>query len=236
MQKIEEKFEDFVIDNNFTNDNFRYWSIFLDNLFPILTDLTQSFRQGDWNKHLSAVRRAIPLFFAFGHTNYSRWTPIYYEECLNLEKKYPLLHTKFIVGDFVVAHSYRKGSSVPIDQALESAYNKPAKGPGGIIAKWNLIKHEKAGYTEFMNSVCDLAYNDEYTIHHELSNTFTNEEEKNVKTLFDFLSERGGVFKNGPLSNIISGEEYDPKSRDFFIDCMKIEEMISIMILDKNEL
>ena len=52
-------------------------------------------------------------------------------------------------------HSSRKGSAVPIDQALEKAYSKPAKSSVGIIGftrrkeaicKWNLIKHEKAKY------------------------------------------------------------------------------------------
>ena len=52
-------------------------------------------------------------------------------------------------------HSSRKCSAVSMDQALEKAYNKPAKLSAGIIGftrrkeavcKWNLIKHEKAKY------------------------------------------------------------------------------------------
>ena len=66
---------------------------------PILTDLTHSFRQANWGMHLSALRRAVPLFFAFGHINYCRWTLIYYEECLNLSNQFPLLHKAFTQGD-----------------------------------------------------------------------------------------------------------------------------------------
>ena len=53
---------------------------------------------------------------------------------------------------------------MPIDQALEKAYNKPAKDPGGIIgftrkkesvAKWNLIRHEKSGFTKFIEDFSD---------------------------------------------------------------------------------
>ena len=44
---------------------------------------------------------------------------------------------------------------MPMDQALEMAYNKPAKGPGWVIgftrqkeavAKWNIIKHENSEF------------------------------------------------------------------------------------------
>ena len=98
-----------------------------------MIDLTCSQRESNWDLHLSAVRRAIPIFFAFGRTNYSRWTPIYYEDCLNLKRDFPDIHTTFCGGDFVVHYTLRRAIGVPMDQALEKAYNKPAKGPGGII-------------------------------------------------------------------------------------------------------
>ena len=103
------------------SDKFKYWNLFLDVFMPIVMDLTRSFREADWNLHLSAVRRSLPLFFAFGRTNYCRWTPLYYEDCINLENKFPLLQTAFLKGDFVVHQTLRKCSAVPIDQALEMA-------------------------------------------------------------------------------------------------------------------
>ena len=126
-------FKKFVNEHKRDSDKWKYWSIFLDIFMPVLIDLTRSFCEGDWHIHLSAVRRAIPLFFAFGHTNYSRWTPIYYDDCLNLPKNFPLLPSAFPKGYFVVQLTLRKISSLPMDQALEMAYNKPAKGPGGDI-------------------------------------------------------------------------------------------------------
>ena len=59
------------------------------------------------------------------------------------------MYDAFVNGDFVVRHTLSKGSAVPMDQALEKAYNKPAKAAGRIIGvtrrkeavcKWNLIK------------------------------------------------------------------------------------------------
>ena len=54
----DELFEDFykfLDEGNKSRDKFRYWSIFLDIIMPVVIDLTHSFREGDWNLHLSAV-------------------------------------------------------------------------------------------------------------------------------------------------------------------------------------
>ena len=94
----------------------------------------------------------MSLIFAFFRIHYCRWLPFYYEDCMNLKSNFPILYEEFRKGNFVVHHTKRKSSGMPIDQALEKEYNKPAKGPGGVIgitrkkesvAKWNLLKHEK---------------------------------------------------------------------------------------------
>ena len=94
---------------------------------PVLRDLTRSHREGNWQLHLSAVRRALNLFFAFDRTNYNRWVPLYYEDCVALEKNFPAIYALFSQGGFVVRHTLKCGSGVPMDQVLEKEYNKPAK-------------------------------------------------------------------------------------------------------------
>ena len=59
-------------------------------------------------------------------------------------------------GSFVVRHSHRKCSAVPMDQALEKEYNKDAKEKGGVIGFFNLIKHEKLQYVRWLNELCGL--------------------------------------------------------------------------------
>ena len=81
---------------------------------------------------MSSIQRSLPLFFGYGKTNYSRWGPIFYEDCMDLKRKFPLIYESFINGGFVV-HRTRLGSGTPMDQALEQIYNKPAKGASGII-------------------------------------------------------------------------------------------------------
>ena len=91
-------------------------------------------------------------FFAVDRTNYKRWLLLYFEDCLSLPIKYPLTYESFLDGEFVVKFSKRSASAVPVDQALESKHNKPAKSASGIIGithkkkavcKWNLMRHDK---------------------------------------------------------------------------------------------
>ena len=114
------------------SSTFRYWNIFVDDVAPGLRDLTRSFCEGDWDRHLSAIQRAIPLCFAFDRVNYKTWLPTYFEECRALPEKVPVIYESFTKGGFAVRHTSQRGSGVPMDQALEKAYNKPAKGHGGM--------------------------------------------------------------------------------------------------------
>ena len=89
------------------SENFKYWSDFIDKIIPILNDLTLSFRNAEWDLHLSAVWR-IPLFFTFGHTNYCRWTPIYLEDCKNLVSTFPMLPEAFKKGDCGLSYNKKR--------------------------------------------------------------------------------------------------------------------------------
>ena len=166
VTRIRESFDKFVEESLKESEQFKYWSIFLDELYPVLCDLTVSHRNG--NVQLSAVERAIKLFFAFDRTNYSRWAPLYLQDCLKLEQKFPLIYEEFM----------ERGSFVPMDQALEKEYNTVAKGKGGVIGflkqkgtvtKWNLIKHEKS--VESIKK-CTASHEDRFDI--SLTKNITN--------------------------------------------------------------
>ena len=105
MVAFSNDFEIYCDDGCKKSQRFQYWDAFIHKIMPVLRDLTQTHREGDWSLHLSSVCQAIPLTFAFARINYKRWLPIYYEDCLQLEERYPLLYNAFIQGDFVVKHS-----------------------------------------------------------------------------------------------------------------------------------
>ena len=79
---------------------------------------------------------------------------------------------------------------VPMAQALEKAYNKPAKGQGSIIGftrrkeavvQFNLTRHEKAKISSFLRSIYHLQIQDECNLHHEFSDSITRRDSENVK-------------------------------------------------------
>ena len=101
-----------------------------------------------------------------------------------------------------------EGSDIPIDQALEKQYNKPAKGPSELIGftrrkqvlfKWNIIKHEK------------LEAEDQYSLHHDFSKCTADSERAAVEKMVSYINERGNLFVISVTvtKNIASGKKMD---------------------------
>ena len=202
---------------------------------PVLQDLTLSHREGDWNLHISAVRRALPLFFAFGRTNYSLWVPLCSEDCVALKEKFLGIYASFKEGGFAVRHTAKCGSAVLPDQALEKEYNKPAEGQGGItgfsrrkeaVAQWNIIKHEKAKLTKHLWELCCLTEEDEYSLHHVLSTTLIEADEECVEHIVNYIAVWNNPFDTttSTVTNIVTGKETDAETASFLIDSVRKRE------------
>ena len=203
IDKFEEALNTFKTSGSAESSLFAYWNNFLSNMAPVLWDLTRSFRDADWYLHLSSISRAVDLCFSFDHINYKRWLHIYYENFLPLPKRFAKTYQSFLNGDFVVKHSSRKNNAVPMDQALENSYNKPVQSSAGIIGftwrkevvcKWNLIKHEKAKYQNFMDIVSCVDEDDKYSLHYEFSDRITKADNHSAAALMKSLLQRGKPF------------------------------------------
>ena len=118
---LEKDFNNFVRKGIEHNIEFAFWNKFLTELYPNLRDLTRSHRVGGWLLHLSALERALPLFFCYNRTIYARWGSLYYEDCLKLPTKFPEIYEEFQRGSFVVNFKKTCASAVLVDQALEKA-------------------------------------------------------------------------------------------------------------------
>ena len=200
-----------------------------------------SFRQANWLKHVQALRRAMPLFYAFNRINYKRWAPLYYEDCLALPNKFPKLYKAFCKGDFVVAQTFRKSSSIPLDQASEMQYNKTAKSQSGIIGitrkkeavnKWNILRHEKLQYIQFLEQMCNISNNDEYSLHHEFSPSVTENNREAVSNIIDYINEHVNRFRmdENTLVNLVTGVKFDACSSVLLINCLQTgDEHIKIL-------
>ena len=218
------------------NENVRYWSLFLDELYPILRDLTHSIRQGDWHLFISAVRRCMPLFFGFGRTNYSRWGTLFLEDCLDIQRKFPGIYRCFIDGGWVMYHTLRQGSAVGFDMALEKCYNKPAKVAGGIIgmtrqkeavALWNLLKHEKDLHVAQLLEWCNLGDKDdsELNLHHEFNPSSTKIGHERARILLDYIKSINNPFSTGiRLHNISTGADIPQEVVDGLLECLETGE------------
>ena len=222
---------------NASNENVAYWSIFLDEIYPIQRDLTFSVRSGSWELFLSALHRAIPLFFAFGRTNYSRWVPLFLEDCLDLPRKMPTLYKHFKKGGWVVYSTSRKCSAIGMDMGLEKVYNKPAKSIGGIIgmtarkeavAQWNLLKHEKdlhvANMLDWVNLSANKDQVSELNLHHDFASNCALKSNQRVQLFLNYLEIVGGPFdlNDTKLRHICNGSSLASNVVKGILGCLDV--------------
>ena len=120
-----------------------------------------------------------------------------------------------------VVNRNRQESGTPMDQALEQVYNKPAKGAGGVIgntrrkeavAKWNILRHEKEGYTSNLKSERQNdGLNGETSLHHDYSKRHVLSGLPDVEFIIDYMKKVCNPFSadldGQPIRNAISGEE-----------------------------
>ena len=210
-------FDKFVERRCTESKNFEYWHSFVAEVFPIALSLTQSLRKGDWKGYVASIRCCLPLFFAFNKTNYARWGPIFYEDCMVLEEKFPLLYQSYQMGGFVI-YRERPGSGIPMDQGLEQVYNKPAKRAGGVIgitrrkeamAIWDIPRHDNEHYTSQMRAELeDIETNEESetSLHHEFNPSSANASSEQVQKICEHLSNNCNPLSceldGSPLRNI----------------------------------
>ena len=92
------------------------------------------------------------------------------------------------------------------------------------MAKWNIIKHEKSRYTNFIEDISNTKdVHSEYSLHHEVSPSVTEADEENVNLIFDYVDHRFNPFnlKKLKLTNIVTGEEIDGS---FLLNCFTLGE------------
>ena len=206
--------------SNHGNENFLYWELFLKDMFPCARDFEVSVRTGNWELFLSAVERSLGIFFGTGKPNYSRYGALFYQDCLDVQRKFPALHKHFKDGNFVCYLSERKGSAIGFDQALEKAYNFTAKAAGGIIgstrqkeavALWNIIKHHKDLFVSFLKVTVDIGeHQGELNhLHHEFNLKSAGKGKSRVEKLVNYIETVGNPFEvdsSAKLINLTSRE------------------------------
>ena len=72
----------------------QFWMTYID-MVEVLLGLLRADREGDWNLHLTCIRRVLPWCFALDKVNYARYLPVYYAHMTQLEHSCPGLFQHF---------------------------------------------------------------------------------------------------------------------------------------------
>jgi len=108
---------------------FRYCDTVLKLILAIL-QFVRATRTADIELYIQALARIVPFFFALDHHLHARWLPVHLRDLLNLPNNHPRLWEAFKAGYFVAAKSYRRFSTIALDQAHEQL-NAILKGNSG---------------------------------------------------------------------------------------------------------
>ena len=87
-----------------------------------------SVRKGDWKLFTNAVSRSLDIFSAAGKPNYGRYGMLFFEDIMDLQRKFPDIYRHFNAGGFVCNMTQRSGSGIGFNQALEKCYCKSCRG------------------------------------------------------------------------------------------------------------
>ena len=105
---------------------------------------------GNWPLTLTACDDLCPWFFAFGHTNYARWMPVFLKDMACLPETHPSVHEAFMEGKFVVQRSDKKFSLMALDQSQEHSIKFPKEDSG---AKDSMVSQRRKRSLSFMDPV-----------------------------------------------------------------------------------
>jgi len=89
-----EMWEDRLASNSPT---FLFWTLVREYLL-INCRFLRAQRMGDWPLTISACEEMCPWFFAFGHTNYARWMPVFLRDMAKLPQIHLSIHEAFMEG------------------------------------------------------------------------------------------------------------------------------------------
>ena len=87
----------------------------------------------DFQLHLASLYSLCPILFAYDHTNYARYLPVYLMTMMNLNVTHPGAENLLRNNGFSVRRSSVLLSRNAVDITIEQTINRHAKSQGGII-------------------------------------------------------------------------------------------------------
>ena len=171
---------------------FQYWFMFLDAVEIMLQNIRAE-RAGLWSLHLQSVCNMLPYFFITNRTNYSRWTPVYILDMIDLPED---IKQEFNAGKFAIHQKAGVFNGIWSDMATEKTIIKDSKGNGGIVGltrkksaliRWTLTRHVLGYFSSEMRDRAGLA-KDGDAAHDETKAASMNRDEQQVSDLIDHIT------------------------------------------------
>ena len=213
---------------------FGYWKTVQDYLL-INSSFVRGQRAGDWPLTLNACYNLCPWFFAFGHTNYARWMPVFLKDMACLPEAHPDVHKAFMDGKFVVQRGNKKFSLMSLDQSQEHSIKllKDTAGAKGLYGQQDekevieLSKPEVLRVIEeFENASLQSTNKSANTHHPESSSAEQKKFVEDLKALSNLINEGNIInpFKEtgSDLMTLDTGEVMDPEVANCLRDAQNI--------------
>ena len=195
LAAILKRYKAFVEEQSAGNQNFQFWSTYIDMVQNLLHFIRAS-RQGNWPLHLSCIYNMLPWMFAYNRTNYSRYLPAYYIEMRELPQTHPEVHGAMMAGEFAVQRQSKYGfSQIPCDQTIESTLNRDTKTKGGLtgftlkkgaVQRWIIAQPERAAITNQLKEMAGKG--DETRDRKDVSRTRAVQDEAAVQSVISTIT------------------------------------------------
>lgn len=208
-----------------------FWNSYLEMVATLLS-LIRATREGNWQLHLECIKAMLPWFFAYDHTNYTRYLPVYLVHMLELPDKHPEAYSMLSQGDFGVQRTTSHGfSQLPVDQTIEQTLNRNTKTKGGIIGfslkkgavqRWMLTAHARASFVDRCREMASSHPQDERKGHKESGSVRKRRDEEDVQKVMEVISHWRNPFEKA--DDLVSLSSGSVASNPLKEDLLKAEE------------
>ena len=147
---------------------------------------------------LRATREMLPCFFAYDHTNYARYLPVYLANMITLPETHPEAHALLENGDFGVQRTTSHGfSQMPVDQTIEQTLNRSTKTKEalleafglrkGAVQRWMITAHACAAFVDKCRKMSTGEEESQRRLHKETGSACMKRDE-DVKKVIEVIS------------------------------------------------
>jgi len=195
----------------------KLWMQYLE-MVEILRTFIKAERTGNWALHLHALSAMLPYFAATGHHLYSKSVYLYLQTMANLTETHPDVAKHFENGKHVVRRSDRYWAGLSTDLVIEQMLMRSLKTSGGLTRGrgmtemqrtiWLLSTPACADVNQAMQEFTKVTYSSSEQ-HKETSNARQVRDDRDMKTLLEFLEARNPFNDDPSLCSISSGVTAD---------------------------